>query len=307
MALCPFAKIRLVNRPMVPMWRYFRINHHQAVTKQQSLFNFANTRGNPYFHFFVDEHGNIEQYVDTMYQAAADLDGNDATISIEAWDDGGFAAKYTPEQVTALIKLNAWLLSEHTSIPRVLAKSSRIGENQGISWHRLGVPYRTTPRLADARIATEYREGWLLKGGVWYSKASGKTCPGDGRIYQIKTEIFPGALTLLAGGGPINNPLPGPAPVTPTFPSRRIPEMIIIKKGSSVHTLVLGDTGIPISAAGAAAFVAAGVPIVAPPTEDAVNIQKALKWEGMPEAFLVTPTEVATEVPATPEPLEPTA
>ena len=221
MALNPNARIKIVGYHQKPMAGFFRINHHQAVSRAQSLFPYFNAPGRTCSHGYIDEFGGTEQYVDTKFQAAADLDGNDVTISLETWDNGGLATHWNDKQLEAIINWDVWVIQNHPRIPIILAKSSVPGENKGLSWHRLGVPYRTTPLLALRRIATAYAPGYVEKGGVWYSKVSGKTCPGDGRIQQVKEIIYPEVAKRL-GTFPVVDPipvtpLPVPVPV-PTIP-----------------------------------------------------------------------------------------
>ena len=107
--------------------------------------------------------GTVEQHQDTAYRAAADLQGNDNTVSIETWDayresapnkpipyDGNGVSgwrstsdvpAWTDKQITALIALLQWLWKTHPSIPRKLATDSKIGtSSHGVAWHKLGVP-----------------------------------------------------------------------------------------------------------------------------------------------------------------------
>lgn len=153
------------------MAAYNRINLHVAVSEAPSLHGFFNAKGCASSHFYVRKDGTVEQYVDTAYRAEADLDGNDATISIET--QGGLAKPqqepWTDAQVTALASLFAWAVAEHGIEPR-LAKDSKPGpSSRGLSWHRLGV------------------DPWRVDGGMRYSLARGKVCPGDAKIAQIPT------------------------------------------------------------------------------------------------------------------------
>lgn len=179
-----------------------RVNLHVAVSEAASLHGFFNAPGRPSSHFYVRRDGTVEQYVDTDYRAEADLDGNDATISVET--QGGVTdaqrEPWTDEQVQALAALWAWARDTH-GIADKLATSSRRGEeSRGLSWHRLGV------------------DPWRVPDGMRYSTARGKICPGDAKIAQI-----PGILAAANGGAsPVVNPVtpkptpaPKPAPVAP--------------------------------------------------------------------------------------------
>ncbi len=151
-----------------------RVNLHTAVTDAASLYPYFSRPGNPCSHFYVAENGTVEQYIDTAYYSAADYQGNDATISIETWDgygrvwSSGQPPSWTAAQIQSLSQLTLWILRSHRSIPPRLARDSRIGPTSfGISWHRLGI------------------DPWRVPDGMYYSRATGKICPGDNRIAQI--------------------------------------------------------------------------------------------------------------------------
>lgn len=161
------------------MAAYNRVNLHVAVSEASSLHGFFNAKGRASSHFYVRKDGTVEQYVDTAYRAEADLDGNDATISVET--QGGVSKPqqepWTGAQVAALADLFAWAVTVHGIEPR-LAKDSKPGESsKGLSWHRLGI------------------DPWRVDGGMRYSLARGKVCPGDAKIAQIPT-----ILSLALGG-----------------------------------------------------------------------------------------------------------
>lgn len=190
---------RARNKVAMPAPR--RINHHTAVSNASSLAwagdippgksgyraNFFNTTGagGVFSHFYVTRDGVVEQMQDTAYRAACDLDGNADTISIETWD--GYKTGYpgywrtdtdvppwTPEQVAAIAKLDAWILRTHPTIPAKLATDNRRAgtTSHGLSWHRLGVPG------APGYIPPE-------SGGLRYTTSRGKVCPGDRRTAQV--------------------------------------------------------------------------------------------------------------------------
>lgn len=154
-----------------------RVNLHTAVSSTTSLYSYFAVPGRVCSHFYVRQDGTVEQYVDTAYRAAADLEGNADTISVESWDgylrtwrDGDPVPPWTPAQVDSLARLTRWVLDAHPSIPARLAVDSLPGPtSRGVSWHRLGV------------------NPWRKPGGLLYSNAVGKVCPGDARIAQIPT------------------------------------------------------------------------------------------------------------------------
>jgi hypothetical protein len=208
------------------MTEYNRVNLHTAVSNAQSLFGAFNKKSGPAFsHFYVAGDGTVYQYQDTDYRAAADGDGNDATISIETWD--GYTGKawdadgngepdwknssdvpaWTAAQIEALANLYAWAVRTH-GIAVKIAESSALGTpSKGLSWHRLGID-GNFPNLPDVRAGRKQRGG-----GMKYSSSFGKGCPGDERIWQVD-DVFARAQVLL---GQTPTP-PRPKPPAPTPP-----------------------------------------------------------------------------------------
>src|SRR4051794_18347581 len=119
---------------------YNRINLHvQAGTG--SLYGYFNASSRPNSHFWVSYTGVVEQYVDTTFQARADYQGNDATVSIETEGGTGPHADTDPwksAQVDAMVALVAWIMETH-EIPKKLAENSYLDSesSRGLSWHRL--------------------------------------------------------------------------------------------------------------------------------------------------------------------------
>lgn len=185
---------------------YNRVNLHVAVSEAASLHGAFNRAGQPDSHFYVRKDGTVEQYVDTAWRANADLEGNDATISIET--QGGVtkpdSEKWTDAQVKALAALYAWVIETH-GIAKKIATDSKIGaSSHGLSWHRLGVD-GNFPSLPDITAGRNQRGG-----GMKYSTSRGKLCPGAGKIRQIPT-IFALATDEV---GPVSKPS-APKPPTP--------------------------------------------------------------------------------------------
>lgn len=166
-------------RKEVPRFRTLmtpvRINLHTAVSNTSSLYPYFSRPGVVCSHFYVRDDGTVEQYVSTAFRAAADLNGNADTISIETWDgykriwtDGQPVPPWTGAQMKSLVRLVSWLLKTHPSIYKQQAKDSLPGaSSKGISYHRLGI------------------DPWRVSGGLYYSKSRGKICPGPSRISQI--------------------------------------------------------------------------------------------------------------------------
>lgn len=169
---------------------YNRMNLHVAVSEGDSLFSFFNQPGIADSHFYVRRDGTVEQYVDTAYRAYADLEGNDATISVETQGMG--TGGWTPAQRESLARLYAWAVKTH-GIAKKLATNSKVGtSSHGLSWHRLGCDgnFPALPSILAGRL----QRG----GGMHYSRSYGKICPGDDRIKQIPS-IFARALEILGG------------------------------------------------------------------------------------------------------------
>ena len=211
MPIYPGAVVKLVPRTFRRATERNRINLHTAVFAGTSLYSMFSKPTAACSHFYVREDGTVEQYIDTDRYSAADLDGNDATISIETWDGygkvpwpGGQPPPWTSSQVTAIVALCRWICATH-GIPVRLADDSKIGaSSRGISWHRLGID-GAFPRLPDMRAGRLQRGG-----GMHYSSATGKTCPGDARITQI-----PGIVAAI--GAPTPPPAPAPTPPPPVL------------------------------------------------------------------------------------------
>lgn len=202
-----------------------RVNLHVAASEAKSLRGFFNQPKRPSSHFYVRKDGTVEQYVDTDYRAEADLEGNATTISVET--QGGVrnanAEPWTPEQVEALAQLFAWAVREH-GIELRIADDSRPGaSSRGLSWHRLGIDgnFPSSGILAGRR-----QRG----GGMRYSSASGKICPGDAKIRQVP-EIFARASEIL--GETPKKPEPVPNPV----PKLSVPVLSLGSTGSAVEVL----------------------------------------------------------------------
>lgn len=235
------------GRPITPV----RINYHTAVVNRDDLDGQARNKSMAYPHFMVGRNGQVTQYQDTSLMARADLDGNPSTVSIETWDGypngypgywkhDGDVPPWTDAQVNALIELTVWLLEQHKSIPARLATDSCAGpSSRGLSWHRLG---------CDSH--PKYQPGFRVPGGVRYSLAAGKLCPGDRRIAQIRDRIYP-AVTRPTKTATI---LPLPVPKEDT--------MFIVSAAGSAGTYLLREGGplIPLKkAADITAFRDAGV------------------------------------------------
>lgn len=212
----PIAAQYLPGRPLVA---HNRVSLHVAVSEASSLHSYFSAPGRPSSHFYVRRDGTVEQYVDTDARAEADLEGNDATISVET--QGGVSdpqgEPWTDQQVEALAQLVAWAIAAHGIAAR-LATDSRVGDSsKGLSWHRLGI------------------DPWRVAGGMHYSSSRGKVCPGDAKIAQIPA-ILTRALAILGQPGPAPTsapPAPTPPAPTPTPGGIDMSALPVLTKGSA--------------------------------------------------------------------------
>lgn len=172
-------------------------------------------------HFGVGYDGQVIQWQDTLYQADANLNGNDRVISIETADKGpGFPAwtgsnvpAWTNAQVNAIARLLVWLNKVH-GIPLVLIPNTA-ESSEGIGYHRQGI------------------DPWRCSTCERWSTAYGKVCPGDRRVNQI-----PGIIKLA------NDIISAPAPKPPIGGN----EMTwMAQKGNSVGIVFQGDRALSIS------------------------------------------------------------
>lgn len=150
---------------------------HTAVSDTASLHDYwARDAVHIESHFYVQERGGVEQYVDTAIRADCQLDGNSWTrdgkrygfISVESWDDypHGWANAsdvpvWTDEQVKSLASLVAWLAETH-GFPLVKATGP---QGTGVGYHRQFTS-ETAPRWNESHA-----------------------CPGDRRIAQMSQII----------------------------------------------------------------------------------------------------------------------
>ncbi|MFC9934565.1 N-acetylmuramoyl-L-alanine amidase [Glutamicibacter sp. NPDC127525] len=207
MAIYPGAKKRLIpkwNKVKIARWR--RMNLHVAVSEASSLYGMFSRSNSACSHFYVAKDGTVEQYIDTAYRSASDMNGNDSTISVET--QGGVknpdGEPWTDEQVEALTKLWKWARDTH-EIKNQVAKNTQSNENSaGLSWHRLGVEGNFAGR--PGILSSSYKPG-----GIKFSSARGKICPGDAKILQI-----PGIWA--AANGEVGDVKPAGKPSKPVKP-----------------------------------------------------------------------------------------
>lgn len=217
MAIFPGAISRLVtaSKGRQRLTSYHRLNLHVAVSESASLYDQFNRTGQVDSHFYVRRDGTVEQYVDTAWRAFADLDGNDATISVET--QGGVtnpdSEPWTAAQLEVLAQLYAWVVRTHGIAHKIATSSHADERSHGLSWHRLGID-GNFPALPDVRAGRTQRGG-----GMHYSSAGGKICPGAGKIYQIPG-IFDRTTQILGGTAPDPTTPPTEDDMTPDQDAR---------------------------------------------------------------------------------------
>lgn len=158
-------------------------------------------------HFSTNFKGNIVQSRNTVYQSAANLNGNYRVIAIENEDhgpaygewSGSNVPPFTKEQCESIAQICAWANKEH-GIPLWLCANSKSISN-GIAYHRQGI---------DGNFEN-YDFGGRVSGGEVWSKSFGKLCPGDNRIHQLIDVIIPRA-RIIAG---LDKPPIPPVPILP--------------------------------------------------------------------------------------------
>lgn len=226
MAIYPKAKKKLIPKwNKVAMTRYRRMNLHVAVSESQSIYTMFSNSNSACSHFYVAKDGTVEQYIDTKYRSASDYHGNDSTISVET--QGGVrnpeGEPWTQEQFDALVELWKWAMDTH-KIKNQVAINTQTNENSsGLSWHRLGVEGNFSGRKGI--LATSYKPG-----GIRYSLARGKICPGDAKILQIP-KIWEQANTdkvkptTPSKPKPVEKPVSKPKPSTPSKPVKSDPKI----------------------------------------------------------------------------------
>jgi hypothetical protein len=147
-------------------------------------------------HLGVRADGFTKQWQDLEFRADANGDGNDDCISIETEDHGprfpswtgSDVPPFTEEQIDAIVKHVTWICDKY-GIPKQLIPDTKPGR-RGIGYHRQGIAGNYPPPYTGIKV-----------GGKIWSKATGKACPGDERIWQIINIIIPRVAGRQAGGG----------------------------------------------------------------------------------------------------------
>jgi hypothetical protein len=123
-------------------------------------------------HFGLGYDGSLGQFIGTETRADANAAANlrpDGTgaVSLESASNLQASDPWTAEQVETLIRLGVWLHEKH-GIP---LRICRTADDPGFGYHRL-------------------HSAW---------NPSAHSCPGDARVTQFKTVVFPGIVARAAG------------------------------------------------------------------------------------------------------------
>lgn len=214
----PKARLRLLDSAYRPSARLVgpnRVNLHSTGSQATSQFSYFNQPKKPGSHLHLDKAGNWEQYQYLDLQSEGDLEGNDATWSVETQGVNPVDESWSEAQVRELAEFFRW--SRQFGVANKLATSSQPGpQSSGLSWHRLGID-GNFPALPDIQAGRLQRGG-----GMHYSESVGKVCPGYLRISQIP-QIFalsqssditsptedemPSLVKIIYDQGPSNTPL----------------------------------------------------------------------------------------------------
>lgn len=159
-------------------------------------------------HFGTGANGELEQWQSVAYTADANLDGNGYIISVENADfgagfpkwntnDGGAVPAFTDAQVATLIKLGV-----AAALPGSKAGSLHAECPHDWDCYKDGIPARLIPDTKRGRRGFAYHAqgvpgNGLVAGGVAWSSARGKVCPGRRRIEQIRNVIVPAIAAAL--------------------------------------------------------------------------------------------------------------
>jgi hypothetical protein len=188
----------------------------------------SNGFGGTESHFGGGGLGEIEQWQDLMFTADANYLGNPTVISYENADlgpaftrwntnDGGAVPAFTDAQVQSSIALGT-----AACLPGTHPGSMHVACPHDWACYRVGIPPALVPDTKPGRRGLAYHAmgvpgNGLVSGGVQWSTARGKVCPGARRIAQIRNVIVP---AIAAAKGPAF-PLPSGHYFGPTSADER--------------------------------------------------------------------------------------
>jgi hypothetical protein len=192
----------------------------------------ANGYGGTESHFGTGGAGELEQWQDTRRTADANYLGNPTVISVEnadlgpgftRWDtqDGGAVPAFTDAQVRTLIALGV-----AACLPGDRAGSLHADCPHDWACYRVGIPPQLVPDTRPGRRGLAFHAqgvpaNGLVSGGVQWSTARGKVCPGARRIAQLRETIVPMISAQVAGDARV--PAPAKPPAAPVQPAAKPP------------------------------------------------------------------------------------
>ena len=129
-----------------------RVTMHIAVSTSADLYGPNKGPGGSYAHFYNPRSARIRQHQTLNRQAAADLNGNGTTISVE--HQGMPGDSMTNSQLQELAKVFAWA-HVFSGVPNRIAT---VDNTRGLAWHRLGIDGNLAPTTpTTARRGAERR------------------------------------------------------------------------------------------------------------------------------------------------------
>jgi hypothetical protein len=124
MSLCPFAVQKPVAAHGGLMSKHIGVVIHVTAGEGDPFNEFANPNNQVSSHFGIGNgqggmaDGQLEQYVDTLYQSWAQVAGNSTYISVET--EGEPTDPLTLAQVATFARLYAWIVQQYPGIPMVV-------------------------------------------------------------------------------------------------------------------------------------------------------------------------------------------
>jgi hypothetical protein len=192
----------------------------------------ANGYGGTESHFCTGGYGEAEQWQDTLFTADANYLGNPDVISCEnadlgpgftRWDtnDGSAVPGFTDPQLRTLVALGT-----AACLPGTARGSMHADCPHDWACYQTGIPPRLVPDTRPGRRGLAYHAmgvpgNGLVSGGVQWSTARGKVCPGARRIAQLRETIVPMISAQVAGDARV--PAPAKPPAAPVQPAAKPP------------------------------------------------------------------------------------
>lgn len=141
----------------------------------QRMYEYWRDSTNLESHFGCDYDGDLWQFIGTNTRADANAQANrraDGTgaVSVESASNLQHTDPWTDAQIASFIRLGWWMHTEHDVPLRIC----RTWDDPGFGYHRLFAQW----------------------------SVSGTACPGNARVAQFRSEVFPGIVDLAGGHQP---------------------------------------------------------------------------------------------------------